>query len=51
MSEENNNQVNEAYELKLYQNLQQAINEGDNAAQLNAYKKLQSYLNKGFIQV
>jgi hypothetical protein len=32
-----------AYELKLYQNLQQAINDGDNAAQLNAYKKLQSY--------
>ena len=43
MAEENNNQVNEAYELKLYQNLQQAISEGDNAAQLNAYKKLQSY--------
>ena len=32
-----------AYELKLYQNLQQAINDGDNTAQLNAYKKLQSY--------
>ena len=43
MAEENNNQVNEAYELKLYQNLQQAINDGDTAAQLNAYKKLQSY--------
>ena len=43
MAEENNNQVNEAYELKLYQNLQQAVNEGDNAAQLSAYKKLQSY--------
>ena len=43
MAEENNNQVNEAYELKLYENLQQAINDGDNAAQLNAYKKLQSY--------
>jgi hypothetical protein len=32
-----------AYELKLYQNLQQAIDDGDNKAQLNAYKKLQSY--------